>query len=169
MSDRLSGAIEELELQLEEQMLEVANTKKLINSLLKRMGEEPRYADVVVENAGSMRSDEYYKKPVTTAAQMYLERRRQPLTVEDVTRGLAQGGFDFKGMKWSENAYVRNVAISLAKNPALFHRLPSGTWGLTSWYPGVSTAKKEKTENGEKIGTPEAEKASAENAETPDA
>jgi hypothetical protein len=144
MTERLSGAVDELELQLQEQLLEVANTKKLINSLLKRMGEQPRYTDVAVEGIGSMRADEYYGKPVTTAAQMYLERRHTALTVEDITRGLTQGGFDFKGMEWSENAYVRNVAISLSKNPLMFHKLPNGTWGLTSWYPNAVATKKAK-------------------------
>ena len=146
MSKRLSGAIEELELQLQEQMLEVANTKKLINSLLKRMNEQPRYNDVATEGVGSMRADEYYGKTVTVAVQMYLERRHQALSVEDITRGLTQGGFDFKGMNWSENAYIRNIAISLSKNPTMFHKLPNGTWGLTPWYPNVVAVKKDKAE-----------------------
>lgn len=144
MSTRLSGAVEELELQLQEQMLEVANTKKLINSLLKRNGEQPRYNDVAIEGAGAMRADEYYGKTVTTAAQMYLDRRRAALSAEDITRGIEQGGFDFKPLNWSENARVRNIAISLAKNPAIFHKLPNGTWGLTPWYPNVAAVKKAK-------------------------
>lgn len=172
MSDRLSGAIEELELQLQEQMLEVSNTKKLINSLLKRMNEQPRYNDVAVEGVGSMRNDEYYGKTVTTAVQMYLERRHQALTVEDITRGLAQGGFDFKGMEWSENAYVRNVAISLSKNPTMFHKLPNGTWGLTPWYPNaVGPVKKDKAVKGATVEEKktEADTTSAPKAESPDA
>jgi hypothetical protein len=173
MSDRLSGAIEELELQLQEQELEVANTKKLINSLLKRLGEQPRYNDVATEGIGSMRADEYYGKTVTTAVQMYLERRHTALSVEDITRGLAQGGFDFKGMKWSENAYVRNVAISLSKNPTMFHKLPNGTWGLTPWYPNAAVAKKDKSDKDapadEKKPAASAGKDSAEKAETPNA
>ncbi len=173
MTERLSGAVEELELQLQEQLLEVANTKKLINSLLKRMNEQPRYADVATEGVGSMRADEYYGKPVTTAAQMYLERRHQALSVDDITRGLTQGGFDFKAMNWSENAYVRNIAISLSKNPAMFHKLPNGTWGLTPWYPNVVSIKKDEADkdaaSGEKKTDAVDGKDSAQKAETPGA
>jgi len=159
MTDRLSGAIEELELQLQEQMQEVASTKKLINALLKRSGQEPRYSDVAMEGVGAMRTDEYYGKTVTTAVQMYLERRHAALTAEDITRGLEQGGFDFKPLNWSDAARVRNVAISLSKNPSTFHKLPNGSWGLTAWYPNV-VAKKAKSEKDAKD--------SAQKAETPD-
>ena len=84
MSDKLSAAIEELEAQLAEQLEEVAGTKKLINSLLKRTGQGPRYQDVSVEHRGAMRADEYYGKPLATAVQMYLERRHQAVTAEEI-------------------------------------------------------------------------------------
>jgi hypothetical protein len=144
MSERLSGAVEELELELQSQLQAVAATKKLINSLLSRMGEQPRYSDVAVEGVGAMRSDEYYGKTVTQAAAMYLERRHQAISVDDITKGMEQGGFDFAPLNWSDNARVRNVAISLSKNPGTFHKLPNGTWGLTAWYPGAAKKDKKK-------------------------
>jgi hypothetical protein len=126
-------------------MLEVASTKKLVNSLLKRMGEQPRYSEVV-EGRGAMRADEYYGKSVTQAAQMFLERRHQASSPEEITRGLEQGGFDFSVLNWSDAARVRNVAISLAKNPQTFHKLPNLTWGLAEWYPKSVTAKRAESE-----------------------
>lgn len=143
MSERLSAAIEELELQLQEQLAEVSNTKKLINSLLKRMGQSARYEDVSVGYGGTLRPDEYYGKSITQAAQMFLERRHQAMSPDDITRGLEQGGFDFSVLNWTAAARVRNVAISLSKNPQTFHKLPNLTWGLTDWYPKAVTARKD--------------------------
>jgi len=165
MSDRLSAAIEELEVQLQEQQQEVANTKKLINSLLKRMGQEPRYTDVSVEQGGAMRADEYYGKPLATAVQMYLERRRQAVPADDILRGLEQGGFNFKPLQWSDNARLRNLVISLVKNSATFHRLPNGSFGLTGWYDEATIAagkrsKKEQEEPEEVNESSEQAKAS---------
>lgn len=157
MSDRLSAAIEELEAQLQEQQHEVANTKKIINSLLKRMGQEPRYADVSTEQGGAMRADEYYGKPLATAVQMYLERRRQAVPAEDILRGLEQGGFNFKPLQWSANAALRNLVISLVKNSATFHRLPNQSFGLTAWYDAetVASGKRGKKEQEEETGQSE--------------
>jgi hypothetical protein len=141
MANPLSAAVDALEDQLREQLEEVAGTKKLINSLLKKMDEPARYEDVSVGVSGSMRADEYYGKTVTGAVQMFLERVHRAVTAEDITRGLEQGGFDFKPLGWTDAARVRNIAISVAKNPRTFHKLPNGTWGLTEWYPGVVPPK----------------------------
>jgi hypothetical protein len=158
MSNPLSAAVDALEETLRDQLEEVAGTKKLINSLLRRMNEPARYEDVSVANSGGMRADEYYGKTVTGAAQMFLERRRTALTTDDIAKGIEQGGFDFKPLNWTEAARVRNIAISLSKNPKMFHRLPNGTWGLTEWYPGVlATAKtKQTTATISEVATPEA-------------
>lgn len=141
MANPLSAAVDALEDQLREQLEEVASTKKLINSLLKKMNEPTRYQDVTVGSSGGMRADEYYGKTVTGAAQMFLERVHRAMSAEEITKGLEQGGFDFKPLGWTEHARIRNIAISLAKNPKSFHKLPNGTWGLTEWYPGVFPAK----------------------------
>lgn len=139
MREKLNAAIEVLETQLQEQVQQVSETKKMINSLLQRMGEEPRFSDVAVEEvgAGSGRRDAYYGKPLATAAQEYLKRRNQACTSEEIIRGLEQGGFDFRPLQWKEEDRVRSLSISLAKNSITFHRLPNGTFGLLSWYPEV--------------------------------
>ena len=140
MANKLSIAIEVLEDELREQLEKVAETKKLINQLLTRGGEPIRYHDVSVTSSGGLRADEYYGKSVTGAAQLYLERLHRALSADEITKGLEQGGFDFKPLGWTEAARVRNIAISLAKNPKTFHKLPNGTWGLTEWYPSVKDA-----------------------------
>lgn len=145
MKAELSPAVDALRDQLREQLAEVAETKKMINSLLKRMGEEPEFTDVESGQLilrGALRPDQYYGKPFATAAQEYLERRKQACSSEEIMKGLEQGGFDFKAAGWKDNEFwARNVAISLAKNNQKFHKLPNGTFGMLSWYPGVAAEK----------------------------
>src|SRR5260370_41539179 len=102
MSEKLRSAVEELLRQLEEQQQEVAETKKVINSLCKRLGDEPMFADVASEqdNSGPIRADQYYGKALATAAQEYLTRRGQACSAEEIIQGLEEGGFDFS--RWSK-------------------------------------------------------------------
>ena len=139
MKEKLNAAIEVLEGQLQEQLQQASETKKMINALLQRMGEQPRFGDVTVEQAASLaiRPDEYYGKPLSTAAQEYLKRRNQACTAEEILRGLEQGGFDFRSLGWKDNDRLRSLAISLVKNTYTFHRLPNGTFGLLTWYPEI--------------------------------
>jgi hypothetical protein len=134
MADGLNAAVEELQSQLAQQLSEVADTKKMINLLLKRMGKDPLYTDIDSGNSGIIRPDQFYGKQFATAAQEYLEIRRQACQAEDILRGLETGGFDFEVMGWKDNDRLRNLAISLAKNNIKFHKLKNGSFGLRSWY-----------------------------------
>ena len=68
---------------------------------------------------------------------------------------------------------ARPTLFSLSKNPAMFHKLPNGTWGLTPWYPNVVTIKKDKADKDAATGEKKADAAdgkdSAQKAETPGA
>jgi hypothetical protein len=49
-------------------------------------------------------------------------------------------------MHWrKENERLRPLAISLAKNNKVFHKLPSNTLGLVSWYENISAKILKKT------------------------
>ena len=149
MSEKLSAAIEELEAQLEFQLREVVETKRVINNLRKRMGQDPLYEDESVESNGSIRPDAFYGKPFATAAQEFLERRKGARSAADILLGLEEGGFDFRATGWKKaDDRLRMVAISLAKNVQKFHKLPNSTFGLLSWYPNIVTGKDE-TDEGE--------------------
>ena len=152
MSDKLRSAVEELVHQLEEQQGEVAETKKMINALCKRMGDKPMFADVATEgiNSGPIRADQYYGKALATAAQEFLTRRGQASTAEDIIRGLAEGGFDFS--RWTEKDRLRSFTISLSKNSKTFHRLPNGTFGLPAWYPDLVRAPRPERQEAEQEG-----------------
>lgn len=168
MSDKFTPAIEELQAQLSGQLQEVAETKRMINALRKRQGLDPLYSDVIVEQAGALRPDQYYGKPLASAAGEFLERRKQACPADEIMRGLEQGGFDFESTGWKEKDRLRMLAISLAKNNTKFHKLPNNTFGLLTWYDPAVIAKRaaSKEERGKPNGSdseeePEAEKASA--------
>jgi hypothetical protein len=134
MSDELGPAVTALQRKLEEQLQAVAETKKTINMLLKMMDQQPLYEDTASETSGAIRADQYYGKPLATAAQDYLAMRKQACQPEDIMRGLLAGGFDFDVMGWKEADRLRSLSMSLAKNVAKFHRLKNGSFGLRTWY-----------------------------------
>jgi len=167
---KLEGAIEALLEELQIQMTQVAETKKTINTLLRRIGKEPQFADEAAEQVGSnslrIRPDQYYGRALATSVQEFLENRKkatgdQACPPSDILAALEQGGFDFKTLSWKDNDRLRSLSITLGKNPK-FHRLPNGTYGLLSWYPDVS-AKKERS--GKAEATEATEKESGDDAD----
>ena len=139
--DKLKGAIEVLYAELEEQERQVQETKRAINMLVRRLGEAEPYPNVDSQTVGSvnrLRPDAFYGKAFATAAQEYLQMRRQASTADEITEGLRAGGFDFKSMSWKPDDLKRMVPLSLSKNTSYFHRLPNGTFGLLEWYPEVA-------------------------------
>lgn len=155
MNEKLQGAIEVLIEKLREQEQDIIATKKMINSLRYMIGEAPLFQDnELQESQGIPRADLYYGKPLATAAREYLEFRNRACTLEEILNGLIQGGFDFQSLGWKHDRIRNNLAISLAKNTNVFHRLPNESIGLLTWYPEVIKRKseREKTQeiNGEK-------------------
>lgn len=135
MKEKLNAAIEVLMSQLEDQEKQMAETKKMINALLVRTGNKPRFDHVEDEKVGGpLRRDQFYTKPLATAVTEYLEQRHEACTAEEILDGLKKGGFDFRALGWQDKLRLRNLAISLAKNTQTFHKLPNGTLGLLGWY-----------------------------------
>lgn len=140
MDEKLNAAVEVLMEQLKEQVKTVADTKRTINALLRQMNKEPLFQDTLPESIYNVkvRRDEYYGKPFATAAQMFLQRRKEAMSGDEILKGLEEGGFHFDALGWREDDRLRSLAISLAKNTAVFHRLPNGTFGLSEWYQNIS-------------------------------
>jgi hypothetical protein len=134
MDERLQGAVEVLLEELAGQEKQVAETKKMINGLMRRMGQEPRFDEAALSDGPGfkIRTDAYYTKPLATAVQMFLQQRREPATAQEILRGLLQGGFEFKG--WKEEDRLRLLASSIGKNTKTFHKVPNGAFGLAEWY-----------------------------------
>lgn len=127
----------------------IDNQKRAANTFFREKGDpEPFVIDDPDATAGPslrIKADEYYGKGFATAAGDYMERRKTAVTHEEVLRALEQGGFDFDAAGWKDVAgRGRTIAMSLAKNTAIFHRLPSGTFGLKKWYGTAIEKKKAK-------------------------
>jgi hypothetical protein len=153
MDQRISAAIDVLLAKLDEQKRSVVETKKVINSLRQTVGEPPLFADAELQaqnDVGPSRPDLYYGKGPVTACREYLELRNRACSAEEIMKGLEQGAFDFAATGWKDATRARSIAMTLAKNSSIFHRLPNGTFGLLAWYPEVAKRKSEKQEASDK-------------------
>lgn len=140
---------------------ELDNQKKAANTFFRGKGlAEPFVIDDPDAAVGAtlrIRPDEYYGKGFATAAGNYVERRKSAVTHEEVLRALEQGGFDFDAINWKPDNRARTVAMSLAKNTAIFHRLPNGMFGLKKWYgDAIDKKKARKADPAEEPSDPEA-------------
>ncbi len=115
MKEKFTGAIDALLAQLQEQEREVSETKKVINSLLRRTGEAPMFPDTEPDSSArkAVRPDMYYGRPLATVTQEYLERLGHAATADEILSGLEAGGFDVSQMSWSDKMKLRNFSISL--------------------------------------------------------
>lgn len=137
MSDALRQAIEEIQGKINSHIAEIGDLKKAANALCRIIGSDPLYTDSESEQSGAVspaRADAYYGKPLSTAAREYLEFRKQACPPEEILRGLEQGGFDFDALGWKGEHRLRSLSVSMAKNTAIFRRLPNGMFGLKAWY-----------------------------------
>ena len=153
MSIKLEEAVQELLSNLQNQMNQVAETKRAINVLNRTMGKGDMFPDESPERVGAMklRADQFYGRPLATAVQEFLELRKrstgeQACDASEILKALDDGGFDFKAAGWRDNDRLRSLSISLAKNTKVFHRLPNGLFGLLVWYPEAGTTKRERSE-----------------------
>lgn len=150
MADDFGPAIEQLKRKLDEQARATTETKQAINLLLKMSGQPAMFSDTDSESSSfSIRADQFYGKPLATAAQEYLESRKQAVQPDEILRGLEAGGYDFDVVGWKDNDRLRNLAISMAKNTIKFHRLKNGSFGLKTWYDAefLKKAAKQKQAN----------------------
>lgn len=145
MNTELQGAVNVLVKKVEQKAQELAEMKRLVNSLCHEAGQDLIYSDAetgaTASGAGSIRSDQFYTKTPIVAAREYLEMRGKAVPLDEICQGLVQGGFDFAAQGWSDALRLRNLGISLGKNTAIFHRLPNDTIGLKKWYPGLKEKK----------------------------
>jgi hypothetical protein len=139
--DVLVKAIQKIQDDLDKLMVEVNQKKTVINEIYRMLGQPPPYEIEGESGNKPLMPDQFYGKAFATAASEFLQRRRHACTAEEICNGLTEGGFNFP---WEESDRLRSVAISLAKNSQLFHRLPNNTFGLLAWYPDIDIEPKRK-------------------------
>jgi hypothetical protein len=153
MSTHLDQTIADLQEEVRLKESELIHTKRMVNSLCARAGRSLVYPDSELEqqkHIGSIRSDQFYGRPLAVCVREILEMRRlmnqgaSPL--DDIMSALKKGGYELGSISGDEDGQRRGVAISLAKNTAVFHRLPNGYFGLSVWYSDVKERKKAEEE-----------------------
>ncbi len=152
MSDNLQSAISALQNELADLEKEAADMRNMINRLCARAGLAPIYADAETgsqQNISSIRADTFYGKSVITAAREYLDMRKAanlgPASPRDIYEALKKGGFAF-----SSKEEVNSIAVvrqAIGKQTTVFHRLPTGDYGLIKWYPKAKAAKSASADN----------------------
>jgi hypothetical protein len=153
MSTEFDAAIAAFERDREEALKNAAEYERTINALCKKAGYPPRYpgaengtlsaTGTAVGRVQQISDDTFYGQKQTPAMRMYLEMRRAqglgPATPREIYDAIKQGGYVFDA-KSPDIAMVGMRAL-LRTQPNVFHRLPQGTYGLTSWYPDAKKPK----------------------------
>ena len=144
-------AIAAFERRREDALKNAAEYERTINSLCKEAGYPIRYPGAEssagpTPGAGRVQQisdDTFYGQKQTPAMRSYLEMRRAqglgPATPREIYDAIKAGGYVFEARD-AETALVGMRAL-LRTQPNVFHRLPQGTYGLTSWYPDAKKPK----------------------------
>lgn len=121
---------------------ELAEKKRMANHLCEMAECPPAYPVIdSVENLAVLpsRGDEFYGMKLSPAIRQVLEGRQAtnlgPATVNEIHSAIKAGGYRFEAA--SETNEKTSVRVCLTKNSAIFHKLPTGKFGLLKWYPGV--------------------------------
>src|SRR5258708_28286360 len=97
MNNEIENTIEVIARRVAVKDAEINELKKLVNQLCKEAGIEPRYENIAEAGAGSgsVRSDEYYGQPLTSAIRKVLERRKSvglgAASVADIYKAVRDG------------------------------------------------------------------------------
>jgi len=145
MSKTVDQVISELAAEITADEASLRKKKETVNTLCSAVGRPPAYA---LESASAalptqIRSDQFYGQPLAASVRTILEMRRAQnlgaATNREIYDSLVAGGYEFDTK--SEDIAQKSLRNSLAKNTALFHKLPNGQFGLLSWYPNVKKPK----------------------------
>lgn len=143
MSDDFTAAINRLVDDIAAQETQLAEMKRTVNRLCgyaNLPAKYPQIDDPAVASRGlQIKPGQFYRKPLATAVGDFLKARGNPsgggmgpATLDSIYDALREGGFEFDAK--NDGTAKRSLAISLAKNSQTFEKLPTGEFGLTSWY-----------------------------------
>lgn len=144
----LMPAINMLQQELDDAERQAAGIRDALNLLRKRAGLGPIAANAVAgQPAGitQIKSDTFYGKRQQTAVREYLEMRKLqdlgPAKPREIFEALKAGGFQYETK--DDNVAMVGLRALLRKRTGIFHKMPNGSYGLTSWYPHAKASKSE--------------------------
>jgi hypothetical protein len=146
MSEHIQAAIAELEGKLRTQQAEVNQTKQAINILSGIAGMPEPYPNASGDGEPQLtriQADTFYGKPLNTAIREYLGMRKSQglgaASVNEIYEALTRGGFRHEAK--DDNNAKAVLRDALRKKPDVFHKLPTGDYGLLAWYPAAKAAR----------------------------
>jgi len=146
MTKTLEQAIHEIVGDIEKLEARIREKKTTVNTLCGVASREPMYKLETPEEAvpSRIRSDQFYGQALATAVRTILEMRKQQnlgaASITEIFDALSAGGYTFNTK--SDDVAKQSLRNSLAKNTVTFHKLPSGRFGMLSWYPNAKQAGK---------------------------
>jgi len=159
MSKTVDQVISELAAEITSDEAALRKKKETVNTLCGAVGRPPAYA---LESASSavptqIRSDQFYGQPLAGSVRTILEMRRAQnlgaATNREIFDALTAGGYEFDTK--NDDIAQKSLRNSLAKNTALFHKLPNGQFGLLSWYPNVKKPKQAQAAESSELAAPD--------------
>jgi hypothetical protein len=144
--DRVTGALEFIQEQVQKLQADIARQKRLANSLAVAAGMDAIYTDIedpeTVGTLAAIRSDQFanYTYP-SEAARAFLTMRgstKGAAELDVIFDALHRGGFAWGSAKNDPKGGLR---IALGKDGQV-RRLPNGSYGLWEWYPNAKRDKK---------------------------
>ncbi len=150
MSNDILSSIETLSTKVRKQEEETNALKRVVNSLCEDAKVPPRYPNISSSAQDlNIRKDQYYGQPLNAALRSYLEYRKAanlgPASIGDIFQGIKSGGYKFETK--SDDIAKIGVAAALRKTSSVFHRLPTGEYGLLAWYPNAKAATTDNAED----------------------
>jgi hypothetical protein len=147
MDNDLDTAIAPLLRRLDEYERKGNAIRMAINVFCEEYGKPPMFPEGGGSAGGpkitKIKDDTFYGKKQQTAIREYLDMRKAqglgPAKPREIFDALKQGGYQFE-TKDDEIALVSLRAL-LRKRSNIFHKLPTGSYGLDSWYPDAKPAK----------------------------
>lgn len=143
MTSELNPAIKLLETKLREREQSVAELRSMVNFLRKEAGMQPLPEGTTTDAGGAtsaisqIRPDTFYGKKLQTAVREYLEMRKAqglgPAKPREIYDAIVGGGFQFDAQ--TADIALVGLRAMMRKRTQFFHKLPNGTYGLTTWYP----------------------------------
>lgn len=154
MSKTVDQAIQELQAEIAADESAIRKKKETVNTLCAVNGLQAAYNSIASEETvvtGPIRPDQFYGQPLAGAVRVILEMRKAAnlgaATVNEIYDALKAGGFKFDTK--TEDIARKSLRNSLVKNILVFHKLPNGTIGLTSWYPKAKNHKSNNSDENE--------------------
>jgi hypothetical protein len=145
MSKTVDQVITELAAEITADEANLRKKKETVNTLCGVVGRPPAYAleSATASVPTQIRSDQFYGQPLAASVRTILEMRRAQnlgaATNREIFDALTTGGYEFDTR--NDDIAQKSLRNSLAKNTALFHKLPNGRFGLVSWYPNAKKTR----------------------------